>query len=126
MSKNDNTEVIFSYTRREALADGVLIDATELAREAGFLFPVALTTAAWSHYVTVPENCPWQDETGRLWDILSMLSYRVKKAPGKNPLYFSLRVQNSPCHASDVTLKAACGPGDCGEPVVTVMLPDED
>jgi hypothetical protein len=25
-----------------------------------------------------------------------------------------------------VRLKAVCGPGDHGEPVVTVMLPDED
>jgi hypothetical protein len=25
-----------------------------------------------------------------------------------------------------VTLKAVCGPGDDGEPVVTIMLPDED
>jgi hypothetical protein len=25
-----------------------------------------------------------------------------------------------------VRLKAECGPGDGGEPVVTVMLPDED
>jgi hypothetical protein len=25
-----------------------------------------------------------------------------------------------------VRLKALCGPGDRGEPVVTVMLPDED
>jgi len=25
-----------------------------------------------------------------------------------------------------VTLKAACGPGDNGEPVITIMKPDED
>ncbi len=25
-----------------------------------------------------------------------------------------------------VQLKAVCGPGDDGEPVITVMLPDED
>ncbi len=25
-----------------------------------------------------------------------------------------------------VTLKAVCGPGDQGEPVITIMLPDED
>jgi len=25
-----------------------------------------------------------------------------------------------------VRLKAVCGPGDEGEPVITVMLPDED
>jgi len=25
-----------------------------------------------------------------------------------------------------VTLKALCGPGDDGEPVITIMLPEED
>jgi hypothetical protein len=25
-----------------------------------------------------------------------------------------------------VTLKAMCGPGDQGEPVITIMLPEED
>ena len=42
---NDATEpkLISSYTRSEALADGVLVDVTETAREAGFVIPVALT-----------------------------------------------------------------------------------
>lgn len=126
MSKYNMPEVIYSYTRRQALADGVLIDATNLAKEAGFLYPVALTTAAWTFCVTVPDNCPWQDENGRLWDVLWMLLNSIRKAPEENPVFFSLQVQNSPCHMSDVTLKAVCGPGDRGEPVVTIMLPDED
>ncbi len=36
-------DLIFSYTRTQAIDDGVLIDATELARDAGFKWPVALT-----------------------------------------------------------------------------------
>src|SRR5262249_48790011 len=35
------------YTRAEALPDGVLIDGSETAREAGIRWPVALTRAAW-------------------------------------------------------------------------------
>jgi hypothetical protein len=45
--------VIHQYSRADALADGVLIDATELAREAGFRYPVALTSAAWHECVAV-------------------------------------------------------------------------
>ena len=37
MKKDD--VVIFSYTRAQAIADGVLIDATELAKQAGFRYP---------------------------------------------------------------------------------------
>jgi type I site-specific restriction endonuclease len=33
-------ELIDVYSRAEALADGVLIDASDLAREIGFRFPV--------------------------------------------------------------------------------------
>ncbi len=43
-------EVIYSYTRAQAIDDGVLIDATEMAKEAGFNWPVALTAAAWSDW----------------------------------------------------------------------------
>ncbi|GAG75693.1 unnamed protein product [marine sediment metagenome] len=126
MSKDDTLEVIYSYTRRQALADGVLIDATELAKEAGFVYPVAMTSAAWTHCVRVPDQCPWQDETGRLWDVLWMLFNAVKRDQERNPIQFSVFVQNGPGLTSEVTLKAVCGPGDDGAPVVTIMLPTED
>ncbi len=35
--------VVFSYTRRQATADGVLVDVSGTAREAGFRIPVALS-----------------------------------------------------------------------------------
>ena len=44
-------EVIFSYTRAEAIADGVLVDVSETARETGFTVPVALTRAVWADAV---------------------------------------------------------------------------
>ena len=44
-------EVIYAYTRAEAIADGVLIDVTETAKEVGFRLPVALTAAAWADCV---------------------------------------------------------------------------
>ena len=45
-------KVISVYTRAQALADGVLIDAGPMAREAGFRWPVAITAAAWADCVT--------------------------------------------------------------------------
>jgi hypothetical protein len=43
----DNADLIHRYSRADAIRDGVLIDVTPTAREAGFRFPVALTSAAW-------------------------------------------------------------------------------
>ena len=63
-------EVIYAYTRAQALSDGVLVDVTETAKEAGIRYPTAVTCAVWQQYVRVPEEVPWQDERGRLWDVL--------------------------------------------------------
>jgi hypothetical protein len=50
----DHADVIHHYTRADALRDGVLIDVSPTAREAGILWPVALTWAAWERCVAVP------------------------------------------------------------------------
>lgn len=122
------SNVIFRYTRAQALEDGVLIDATELAKEAGFRIPVALTHAAWASYVAVPEGVTGQDETGRLWDVLTMLYHAIRRGEGGSETAFHLHVRNSeePGEPPLVELKAHCGPGDDAEPVITIMLPDED
>ncbi len=64
-------EPIHVYTRAQALADGVLIDVTETAREAGFRVPVALTAAVWADVREIPvAQKGIQDPEGRLWDLL--------------------------------------------------------
>lgn len=120
-------EVIHTYTRAEALADGVLVDVTETAREAGILHPTALTAAVWAECVRVPEGVDGQDEVGRLWDVLWMLRLAARRqCDGGSETRFQLFVRNRGCVPDMVELKAVCGPGDELEPVITVMLPDED
>lgn len=119
-------KVISRYTRKEALDDAVLVDVTKMADEAGISCPVALTRAVFERYVAVPESAPWQDETGRLWDVLWMLRHAVLTETGSERL-FKVYVQTNDHRAPRlVTLKAVCGPGDNGEPVITVMLPEEE
>lgn len=68
-------DVIAGYSRAQALEDGVLIDVSDTAREAGFKFPVAITQAVWDRYI-IPSELDanyGQDERGRLWDTLWML-----------------------------------------------------
>lgn len=119
--------IIHQYTRAQALEDGVLVDATELAREAGIGWPVALTQAVWAKYVAVPEGVACQDETGRLWDILWMFRNAARRRGDVNEFRFKLYVKNHKNRAAElVELKAHSGPGDEGEPVITIMLPHED
>ena len=49
----ENADLIHSYSRAQAIEDGVLIDVSTVAREAGITYPVALTSAAWGRCVTV-------------------------------------------------------------------------
>jgi hypothetical protein len=123
----DDAEVIYTYTRAQALEDGVLIDVSETAKEAGIRFRVALTATVYGQYVEVPEGVTGQDETGRLWDILWMFRCAASRFDG-NTLLFKLHVRNDNQDRTPplVTLKAECGPGDDAEPVITIMLPEED
>jgi hypothetical protein len=119
-------DVIYQYSRAQAIEDGILIDVTETAKEAGISFPTTVTAAVWERCVAVPEKAPWQDESGRLWDVLTMLRYAIRQSNGGQEVAFSVAVQNDARHPRRVQLKALCGPGDRGEPVITIMLPEED
>ena len=124
----EKANVIYAYTRKQAIEDGVLIDVTDTAREAGFRYPVALTLAVWCDYVKVPKGVSGQDESGRLWDILTMLTFAARKSRGESEIRFRLHVRNDNRERTPplIELKAVCGPNDDGSPCVTVMQPSED
>lgn len=123
----DFGEVIYTYTRQQAIEDGVLIDVSRTAREAGFKYPVAVTQAVWSE-VIIPDEIACengQSEEGRLWDVLWMCYLAARRSRAQSQIMFSVEVVRGN-HRQTVKLKALCHPGDRGEPVVTIMLPDED
>ena len=119
-------DMIFVYTRAQALEDGVLVDVTEMAREAGFCWPVAITAAVWALIEAIPERYRGLHSIdGRLWDALWMASCAIRSSTSSgNELRYSLTLHTA--QSSHLTLKLVTGPGDHGEPVVTIMLPEED
>jgi hypothetical protein len=135
---NTNTNEIFgdiiaAYTRAEGIADGALVDVSEVAKEAGFKIPVALTAAVARDYMywtdADTKRQTYQSESGRLWDILYMLFFKIKFNPGAEILLYTFRAVprgGRGRRARKVQLKAIIGPGDDGRPVVTIMLPEED
>lgn len=125
--------VIYSYSRAQGIADGVLIDVSETAREAGIKFPVAITAAAWADCVAWDEatekrkGFTGNSERGRLWDVIWML--RVNIARGGSVIRYGLyRIprEGRGTKARVATLKAVCGPGDTAAPVITIMMPNEE
>ena len=123
----DDAPVIHRYTRAQAIEDGMLIDLTAWAKETGFKFPVACTSAVWNQYVVPPPTTVelGQSERGRLHDVLWMLFLAIRKSGGGDELRFKVIFLQSPKRQETVTLKALCGPGDEGEPVLTVLNLDE-
>jgi len=119
-------EVISAYSRENALEDGVLVDVSTVALEAGIKFPVALTRTVWDKYVEVPEGVTCQDVNGRLWDILWMFKQAIHRSKGGDILNYQVYVRNNNRGPRLEWLKAICGPGDDLEPVITIMLPNQD
>jgi hypothetical protein len=122
-------DVIFTYTRSQAVADGVQIDVSKTAQEAGIRFPVFLTRAVYDAYVTVPPGVEAQDEAGRLWDVITMTRFAILRSrPGCDRLPVALYVRNDNRAPRLVRLTAVCGPLDMDDPqpAITVMLLDED
>ena len=121
--------VIHTYTRAEALADGVLFDCGDLAREAGFTWPVAVSQRLYSDYLTPSPDLirAGASFTGRLWDVLTVLRYAIKNSKADCFLRFTVLVLMSPDTAPvPIELVSVAGPDDDGSPCITIMLPDED
>ena len=122
----ENYNLIYSYTRKQAIEDGVLIDVSKMAQEAGIKHPVAVTYKLWYEYIEPDPEAKSLDQSieGRLWDVLWM--FRVKAFVSVDSqfqfrVYFIMGKE-----VKLVELKAVCGPGDNLEPVITIMLPEED
>ena len=122
-------EVVYAYTRAQAVADGVQVEVTKTAQEAGIKFPVFITRTVYDSYVTVPPGVNAQDEAGRLWDIVWMLGFAIRKAGNHSSrMPFALYVRNDNRRPKLIKLIATCGPLDMDDPqpAITVMMPDED
>jgi len=129
----EESDVVFRYTRRQAIEDGVLVDLMQpewasLVKEAGFKWPVAMTASAFSETVcpiggALPEG---QDVKGRLWDVLQHLRLAARSSPpNSDRVELQVLVWDGQRRRT-VRLWSLCGPGDQGEPVITVMLEGED
>jgi len=117
-------EVIFSYTRAQAIADRVLIDVTPTALKAGFRFPVAVTAALMAALDMIPQQYSHEDIEGRLWDVLWMASLAARRAkPGCSRIAFEVILHIEGTRRKYQTLILDIGPGDTSYPVITIGFP---
>ncbi len=125
----DGFVVVSVYTRAQAIADGVIVDATggDLASISEQHFPgvhVAMTAAVAAlieKAVAHPDHC--NDWKGVWHDVLWMSRVPVQSFPGGR--LFKVIITGTGRKRLH-TLKALVHPGDKGGPCFTIMLPEED
>lgn len=81
---SNEPNVIYSYTRKQAIKDGELVDIsnTSEVNESGFKIPVCVSRNLWAKINKCKDD--GQDWKGRLWDVcfLATLAFRSPRKTG--------------------------------------------
>lgn len=122
----DRGNLIFQYTRKQAIADGVLIDLSSSFPSDSRLFTRSLccTHSVWLLIETAAE-CDQVEVGMYVWDLCWMcfMAVNAVKESHCSEVDFNVCL---PIGTPEKQLKLVCSPGDEGEPVLTIMLPGED
>ncbi len=120
-------ELIYSYSRRQALEDGVLLDISQEAKESGFKVPVAVSDNLYHQYIKPPEGLEGEGQSlrGRLHDVLHMLRGAIASNKNEPMLFFEVLFLMHHGHHEKVKLFAEIGPDDDGKTCMTICLPDD-
>ena len=114
------------YTRAQALADGVLVDVTKWASNGpdgmrgGFRLPVAFTAGLWSDLLAIPASQSHQSMRGRAHDVLWLAALAARGRPDDHHIGFQVRMRITGTRKLLERYIVDIGPGDDGEPVVTI------
>lgn len=113
-------DFIFSYTRKQAISDGVLVDLSQfqVIREHWKLH-LACTDAVWGIIEHAVKH-DGKDIEGILHEISTLAKTRIGR-DASDTLYVDCIIGRE-----KRSLKLHCGPGDTAVPVLTLMLPNED
>ena len=122
-------ELISTYTRKQAIEDGVLIDlSTNFPNETRmYKWPVACTSAVWELIESAAQSDAVSVEL-YAWDVC-FAAYRTITAASQNndcllfKVLLPLRAKSKPKN-----LKLMCGPvgPEDPSPALTITLPEED
>ena len=119
--ENPFGETIYSYSRAQAIADGVLVDLSHLGSiRQHWKHPFACTSTVWAIIEEALQQ-PGQDVAGICHDISTMAKLAIHGAHNAEQILLKVIIVGR-THE----LKLHIGPGDTVAPVLTLMLPYED
>jgi hypothetical protein len=119
--------VIYSYTRADAITDGVLVALSERFPDqcSIYRYPVACTAAVWALIEHGAAANYGATSAGIAWDIIYMSQHCIVARPDDSTVVFDVIIPGAR-DSKTYRLKALVHPGDQMEPVITIMLPQED
>lgn len=141
-NQNQEPEVIFVYTRQQAIEDGELADLWSISEEVKgmcqslYKYPVAVTRSIWAIIQEAVDNKEHHNDlNGVIWDILYMSQHYITRRISPACMLFEVAINGVPNRyprhkqteeGNVFVFKIMCHGGDQGEPVLTIMQPDED
>jgi hypothetical protein len=120
-NENPFGEVIYSFSRAQAIEDGVLVDLSNVdSIRQHWIHPFACTSAVWA-IIEEALKQDGQDVSGICHDISTMAKLALRGGRESDQVLFTVIITGR-THS----LKLHIGPGDTAAPVLTLMLLNED
>jgi len=120
-NENPFGEPIYSYSRTQAIEDGVLVDLSQVdSIRRAWRHHFVCTSAVWA-IIEAALKRPDQDLVGICHDISFMSMIAIRKSSDEGLVHFRVIITRT-TH----TFKLHIGPGDTPTPVLTLMLSNED
>ena len=128
MARDEDWNVVFEYSRAQAIEDGGLVDVTEQAKATGFKVHTVVTGTLYHGYIVPPAGLvpEGQSVAGRLHDVLTLALFAARASKGTDRVYFKVDFLMAPGKSETVDIIAHIGPGDSPAPVLTIMMPEDD
>jgi len=94
----------------------------------GFKVNTVVTDHLYGNYLTPPVGLEGEGQSleGRLTDLLFKTLIVAKTSGGGSRIEFDVLFLMSPGKWATVKILVIIGPGDHGEPVLTIMLPEDE
>jgi hypothetical protein len=109
--------VISSYSRAQAIEDGVLIDVSDTDAARLFKYPAVVTVELHSAISRGAGSDP-ATYAARLWDVFYVMQCSARRT-NDSDVFFRVKVGRS-----TLALRGNCGPGDDAAPVLTLGFPE--
>ena len=114
-------ETIYSYSRAQAIDDGVLADLSQVdSIRQHWKLPFACTSAIWA-IIEEALKQEGQDLPGICHDISTMAKLAIRSTREAEQIPFTVIIAGK-----ERAMKLHIGPGDTDAAVLTLMLPNED